>query len=258
MRSPEAVGRVVQSGGGREHPFPLPRRVLNLALAAVLCGLALLAFSCGRLDGPDGDGPDRDSLDPACPLGLGRGPFDGGLFGGEGDEAGGREVSRLLDDPNFGASEEAAGDLRAGIVDGHLVAALRAVTKKHEICVDAFKEGHYFLPGVEDGPVIPEGYGEAGGLPNTHHFGRAADIRYVDGKPVEGNGTHPDVLGVGRVLAGLPPRERPDQIIGPEPWTRRLNRSYGDGWITAPDQLRLHDDHIHLGYAQERGTRNTR
>ena len=229
------------------------RRVLNLALAAALCGLAVLAVSCGRLDGPD-----RDSLDPACPVGLGRGPLDGDLFGGEEDEALDGGVRKLLDDPDFGASEEAAGDLRAGIVDGRLVDALRTVTREHEICVDVFKEGHYFLPGVEDGPVIPEGYGEAGGLPNTHFFGRAADVWYVDGKPVEGNGTDPDVLDVGRTLAGLSPRERPDQIIGPEPWTRRLGLSYEEGWVTAPDQLRLHADHIHLGYTKNRGTRNTR
>ena len=223
------------------------RRILILALVA-----ALLAVSCGRLD--DGGSP---RLDPACPPGIGRGIWDGGFFGGEGRQ-GPREVRRLLENPDFGASGEAAGDLRAGIVDPRLVAALRAVTREHSICVDAFKEGHYFIEGVEDGPRIPEGYGKAGGLPNTHYHGRAADIRYVDGKPVEGNGEDPEVLGVGRVLAGLPPAERPDQIIGPESWTRRLDRSYEEGWILAQDQLDLHDDHIHLGYTKKRGTRNVR
>ena len=220
------------------------RRVLILAL------IATLAVSCGSLE-------DRGSsrLDPACPPGLGRGIWDTGFFGGE---QGSREVRRLLDNPDFGASGEAAGDLRAGIVDPRLVGTLRAITEEHRICVDAFKEGHYFIEGVEDGPRIPEGYGEAGGLPNTHFFGRAADIRYVDGEPVEGNAEDPEVLGVGRVLAGLPPGRRPDQIIGPEPWTRRLGGTYEEGWITARDQLDLHDDHIHLGYTRERGTRNTR
>jgi hypothetical protein len=167
-------------------------------------------------------------------------------------------VRKLLENPDFGASGEAAGDLRAGIVDPRLVEVLRAVTKQHRICVDVFKAGHYFLPGVEDGPRIPEGYGEAGGLPNTHYHGRAADIRYVDGKPVEGNGDDPDVLGVGRVLSDLSPRRRPDQIIGPESWTRRLDRSYEEGWVLAQDQLDLHDDHIHLGYNKARGTSNIR
>ena len=226
--------------------------MLRRALILTLVAGAFLAASCGRLD--DG-GSSR--LDPACPPGLGRGIWDTGLFGGD-DPQGPREVRKLLDNPDFGASSEAAGDLRAGIVDSRLVETLRAVTERHRICVDAFKEGHYFIEGVEDGPRIPEGYGEAGGLPNTHYFGRAADIRYVDGEPVEGNGEDPRVLGVGRVLADLPPQRRPDQIIGPESWTRRLGGSYEEGWITAQDQLDLHDDHIHLGYTQKRGTRNTR
>ena len=230
----------------------MSRRILIPALVAALGALAFLAVSCDRLDDP---GASR--LDPACPPGLGRGIWDADFF--RGDEAqGSREVRSLLDNPDFGASSEAAGDLRAGIVDPRLVEALRAVTREHSICVDAFKEGHYFIEGVEDGPRIPEGYGEAGGLPNTHYHGRAADIRYVDGKPVEGNGEDPDVLGVGRVLADLPPQRRPDQIIGPESWTRRLDRSYEEGWILDQDQLDLHNDHIHLGYTKDRGTRNTR
>jgi hypothetical protein len=199
---------------------------------------------------------DGIGLDPACPPGLGRGIWDTGLFGEE--ARGSQEVKSLLDDPDFGASREAAGDLRAGIVDPRLVEALRAVTEEHQICVDAFKEGHYFIEGVEDGPRIPEGYGEAGGLPNTHYHGRAADIWYVDGEPVEGNGGDPGVLGVGRVLADLPPQRRPDQIIGPGSWARKLDRSHEEGWILARDQLALHEDHIHLGYTRDRGTRNTR
>jgi hypothetical protein len=228
------------------------RRGRFLIAVAALCVGAVFAVSCERLGGRGGE-----SLNPACPPGLGRGIFDTDLFG-EGEPQGPRPVRRLLDNPDFGASGEAAGDLRAGIVDPRLVETLRAVTRQHRICVDVFKEGHYFIPGVEDGPRIPEGYGEAGGLPNTHYFGRAADIRYVDGKPVEGNGEDPGVLGVGRVLADLPPQRRPDQIIGPESWTRGLDRSYEEGWILAQDQLDLHDDHIHLGYTSDRGTRNTR
>lgn len=243
---------VVEYEGEREGRFRLIRRIPILATVAALGVLVIFVVSCERLGGPDGE-----SLDPACPLGRGRGIWDTGLFGG--DEARGpRDVQKLLDNPDFGASSEAAGDLRAGVVDPRLVGALRAVTRQHRICVDAFKEGHYFIPGVEDGPRIPEGYGEAAGLPNTHYYGRAADIRYVDGKPVKGHGENPDVLGVGRVLADLPPQRRPDQIIGPESWARRLDRSYEEGWILAQDQLDLHDDHIHLGYARDRGTRNTR
>ena len=165
---------------------------------------------------------------------------------------------RLLEDPDFGATPEAAGDLEAGVVDERLVAVLRTVSEEHRVCVEAFKEGHYFMPGVPDGPRIPEGYGEAGGLPNTHYFGRAADVWWVDGKPVEGNGTDPDVLDVGRTLADLPARRRPDQIIGPASWANSLGYGRERGWVLERDQLELHEDHIHLGYMEERGTRNAR
>jgi hypothetical protein len=213
---------------------------------ALLLGGALLFGVLQRLD--------ETQLAPACPPGVGRGLWDQGFLGGEDAEAGGG-ANKLLEEPNFGASPEAAGDLEAGIVDERLVAALRTITREHRICVDAFKEGHYFVPGVPDGPRIPEGYGEAGGLPNTHYYGRAADIWWVDGKPVEGNATDPAVLDVGRALAGIPARRRPDQIIGPRRWTEALGFGREEGWVLSADQLELHADHIHIGYTTEAGTR---
>ena len=215
----------------------------------MLLGGALLFGVLQRLD--------ESQLTPACPPGVGRGAWDFGFLGGEVGEAGG-EAKKLLEDPDFGASPEAAGDLEAGIVDERLVAVLLTITREHRICVDAFKEGHFFLPGVPDGPRIPEGYGESGGLPNTHYFGRAADVWWVDGKPVEGNATDPDVLDVGRTLAGIPERRRPDQIIGPEKWTNALGYGREEGWVPNPDQLRLHADHIHIGYTAKEGTRTAR
>jgi len=143
-------------------------------------------------------------------------------------------------------------------VDERLVTTLQAITEEHRVCVGAFKEGHYFLPGVPDGPRIPDGYGEAGGLPNTHYYGRAADIRRVDGKPVRGNGTDPDVLAIGEIISRVPPQERPDQIIGPESWAEALGRSTEEGWILNEDELERHEDHIHLGYIRNEGTWNTR
>lgn len=230
------------------------RRLISFLIATVLlCGFVLLALNPKRLgDGLSSSSPVR------CP-----GGFDGLdiEFGGffEGDEEPVRpEVRELLDDPNFGASSQAAQDLEAGIVDPRVVGALKAVAAEHEICVDVFKTGHYFIEGVEDGPVIPDGYGEAGGLPNTHYFGRAADIWDVDGKPVEGNGDDPDVQNVGWILAGLPPEQRPDQIIGPSAWNERLDRSRREGWILEQDQIELHEDHIHIGFREENGTQNTR
>jgi hypothetical protein len=222
--------------------------IRSILIVALLLGGVLSVFALGRLD--------EERLAPACPPGLGRGVWDLGFFG-EDDAPAGDAVQKLLENPNFGVSPQAAGDLQAGVVDERLVATLQDVTKEHRICVDAFKEGHYFSPGVPDGPRIPEGYGKAGGLPNTHYYGRAADIWWVDGKPVEGNGTDPGVLGVGRSLADIPPRRRPDQIIGPPGWTRTLGYGRGAGWVLDADQLELHRDHIHLGYMYEKGTRST-
>ncbi len=219
--------------------------IRSILIVALLLGGVLAIFALGRLD--------EGRLDPACPPGLGRGVWNLGFF--KEDDAPARNAAqKLLDNPNFGASPAAAGDLEAGIVDERLVAALRDVTREHRICVDAFKEGHYFFPGVPEGPRIPEGYGEAGGLPNTHYFGRAADIRWVDGKPVEGNATDPEVLDVGRILAGIPPQRRPDQIIGPPGWTRTLGYGREAGWVLDADQLELHEDHLHIGYTTEDGT----
>ncbi len=216
----------------------------------MLLGVALLLISCGS---------SKDAaFDPACPLGVGRGMWDLGSLGGEDPGPVGVGARKLLENPNFGATPDAAGDLESGIVDRRLIGALGVLAKEHRVCVEAFKEGHYFLPGVPDGPRIPEGYGEAGGLPNTHYYGRAADIWWVDGKPVEGNATNPDVLAVGKTLASLPPKSRPDQIIGPPEWTRTLGYGREEGWISAPDQLRLHKDHIHLGYMKKKGTHNAR
>jgi hypothetical protein len=215
-----------------------------VAVFALLLFGVLLFYVLQRLD--------ETQPAPACPPGVGRGVWDLGFLGGE---SVGGEVKKLLEEPNFGASPEAAADLEAGIVDERLVAVLRTITREHRVCVDAFKEGHYFLPGVPDGPRIPEGYGEAGGLPNTHYYGRAADIRWVDGKPVEGNATGSGVLDVGRTLAGIPARRRPDQIIGPKRWTEALGYGREEGWVLDADQLELHGDHIHIGYMTEKGTR---
>ena len=179
--------------------------------------------------------------------------WDGGSPKGKDTGPGGTGVRKLRESADFGATPQAVRDLERGVVDQRLVATLRALTKEHRVCVQAFKEGHRFLPGVEDGPRIPEGYGKAGGLPNTHYYGRAADVWWVDGKPVEGNATDPGTLEIGRILASIPPGRRPDQIIGPPGWTKKLGYGNQKGWVLAPDQLELHRDHIHIGYLNERG-----
>jgi hypothetical protein len=223
------------------------REIVSLVL---LLNAALLLTSCGT--------PEDVDFSPACPPGVGRGIWDLGFLERGDPETVSAEARKLLENPNFGATPQAAGDLESGVVDQRLIAALGVVTREHRICVEAFKEGHYFLPGVPDGPRIPEGYGEAGGLPNTHYFGRAADVRWVGGRPVEGNAAAAEVLEVGRLLASIPPKRRPDQIIGPPRWAKALGYGPEAGWVLAPDQLELHKDHIHIGYRDERGTHNTR
>ena len=214
----------------------------------MLLGAALVLTACGSLEDAD--------FSPACPTGVGRGLWDPDSLRGTGAVS--SEVRDLLEDANFGATPQAARDLERGVVDGRLVATLLALTREHRICVEAFKEGHRFLPGVEDGPRIPEGYGKAGGLPNTHYFGRAADVWWVDGKPIEGNATDPGILEIGETLAGIPRYRRPDQIIGPPGWTRTLGYGYRKGWVLAPDQLELHKDHIHIGYVEKQDSNKTR
>ena len=225
------------------------RLALIMAAAATLCGSVLLVLNLGG---------GRGLAPGGCSLGLDTLIRNVSSLGGKSTTSGTGEVEKLLENPNFGASPKAVGDLEAGVVDPRLVSTLLAMTKEHQICVDAFKEGHYFLPGVPDGPLIPASYGDAGGLPNTHYYGRAADIRKVDGKPVRGNGTDPDILSVGEIIAGIPPQERPDQIIGPRTWTEALGRSRREGWILDADQLKLHENHLHVGYISDNGTLNTR
>jgi len=221
-----------------------------VARAALLLGAMLLLASCGS----------RAAVDPspACPPGVGRGIWEPGPPKGDDAKPGTTEARELLENPDFGATPQAAGDLERGVVDGRLVAALGVLTEEHRLCVQTFKKGHYFLPGVPDGPRIPKGYGKAGGLPNPHYFGRAADVWWVNGEPVEGNPTNPDVLRLGELLAGIPLKRRPDQIIGPPRWARALGYGRRRGWVLAPDQLELHRDHIHIGYMDEQGTHNTR
>lgn len=238
MESPTQRRGRVANHRSIKNSSPLGWLVSALAAVAVLLGGVFLLFFEGG----------RELVPGRCPTGF-FGPSTEGVSG---------ETRQLLENPNFEATPAAARDLRVGVVDSRLVGTLRAIAEEHRVCVVAFKEGHRFVPGVEDGPLIPEGYGEAGGLPNTHYYGRAADIRVVNGKFIRNNGDDPDVLSVGEALAGIPPDRRPDQIIGPPDWTEALGHSREQGWILDEDQLELHEDHLHVGYRSEDSSSNTR
>lgn len=223
--------------------------------------------------------PAPDQGSSSNPLGKGGGGGEGGKGGGTGacpggggsggpsnlpgrkpTDPGNGTAADLMKNPNFQGTQEALDDLQAGIVDERMIATLQAIAKEHQIFIWAFKTGHYLAPGVPEGPTIPPEYsGTAAGAPNTHYFGRAADIEVVDGINLRegGHGSDEPVLDVGRILAGLSPQARPDVIIGPAAWTGTLGYPREAGWIQDADQLAYHEDHLHLGYWSESGTNNT-
>jgi hypothetical protein len=150
------------------------------------------------------------------------------------------KVEDLLNSPNFVASPEAEQDLRNGIVDARLISLLQAITEKHAIRVSVFKTGHPYGEYLEE-IGLPD-------VPNSHWTGKTVDIPEVDGKPVMGNGTDPDVLDVGRMIFALPLGSRPDEVIGPPDWTAELGYGREDGLITDPGLSQAHQDHLHVGW----------
>jgi collagen type III alpha len=223
-----------EAASGAMNPYPL---------------LSWLAENGGAVTGEEA----APAAPGACPERTGGG--SGGastLNGGEQTAPGSGDASDLLDHPNFEASPGSEGDLRSGIVDERLVAALQAITEEHAIYVSAIRTDHPF------GPTIPEGYIGASGVPNSHYYGRAADIAEVDGRPVEGNGTSEAVLDVGRILAGIPPGERPDEIVGPPEWQAELGYPREAGFITDPGLNAAHSNHVHVALQSGSGTVNTR
>ncbi len=185
-----------RSGGRRTGQL-----VLILA-AALLCGWALLALVR--------EGDRSLALGP-CSSGL---DIDiGSLFGGESAEPAAGEVERLLEDPNFEAWRKAEGDLRAGIVVARLVSTLQTVAEEHQICVHAFKEGHYFLPGVPESTVIPEDYSEAGVLFSEYTRSGSEVPRHAERSGYQGRtgaGVEAKLLGYFSSLVSL---VQPGQVL---------------------------------------------
>jgi len=153
-------------------------------------------------------------------------------------------IEELLSDPNLELSRGARSDLESGEVDRRLVAALHAFVRRHGIEVRTIRTGHPM------GPVSP------GGVVNDHYYYRAADIYRVDGKPVAGNETAPALLDVGGILRELPPRARPDLIMGPALWQEALACPQSAGFVNDGFHNEIHADHLPLGFLHERGTAN--
>lgn len=227
-------GAGAEAASGAMNPYPL---------------LEWLRDNGGTASGGD---PSGEPSSPGwCPPGLGGGSGGGGgqIEGTEGVDPGSGDTGELLDNPNFEASPGSIADLESGIVDERLVAALQAISAEHSINVTAIKSDHPYGATLEE-IGMP-------GVPNSHYYGRTADIAEVDGMPVAGNGDTEEVLEVGRILAGLPPSERPDEIIGPAEWHAELGYPREAGFITDSALHASHSDHVHAGFASVGGTSNT-
>ncbi len=155
-----------------------------------------------------------------------------------------QEARDLLSNPNFDPSPNARTDLEHATADPRLVRILLALVERHVVEVSTIKTGHPM------GPITPNG------RPNPHYYGRAADITAVDGKPVRGNGADPDLVDVGRILRGIPPDRRPDEIMGPAAWQGALGYPKRAGFISDPVRDERHSDHLHVGFHRESGAAN--
>jgi murein DD-endopeptidase MepM/ murein hydrolase activator NlpD len=189
------------------------------------------------------------SVAPA-PCEEGTGPGVGGTSSlAEPTQLGEADASALLQHPNFSSDATSVTDLRNGEVDGRLIAVLLAIVEEHEIYVSCIRSGHPYGAYLEE-IGMPD-------VPNSHYSGRTADISKIDGMPVAGNGTSEAVLDVGRILAGIPPGDRPDEIIGPVDWSASLGYGRSSGWIEDKGLQEAHYDHLHVGFQQASGTSNT-
>jgi hypothetical protein len=128
----------------------------------------------------------------------------------------------VLDHPNIGLRPEAADDLRAGRVDGRVLAALLVMATGHRLAyVGPFVTGHsYYVAGTDS--------------PSNHAFGRAVDVPVVDGAAV--SPSNEDARLALLNVADLPDGMRPTEIGCP--WADAAKGAFTKG----------HGDHVHLGF----------
>jgi hypothetical protein len=128
----------------------------------------------------------------------------------------------VLDHPNIGLRPEAADDVRAGRVDGRVLAALVVMATGHELSyVGPFVTGHSFYVAGTDSP-------------SNHAFGRAVDVPVVDRAPV--SPSNEDARLALLNVADLPDGLRPTEIGCP--WADAAKGAFTKG----------HSDHVHLGF----------
>jgi hypothetical protein len=131
-------------------------------------------------------------------------------------------TSDLLRNPRVVLTPQARADLEAGVVDQRLVSLLAWVAQRHTIAITVFKTGH-------------SKYTRSGNV-SLHYGGSAADVFFVDGRPVSVNnaGARRLVLELASVQGALRPAE--------------LGHPFGaigfPGGFTDAD----HRDHIHVGF----------
>lgn len=131
-------------------------------------------------------------------------------------------TSDLLRNPHVALTPQARADLEAGVVDQRLVSLLAWIAQRHSIAITVFKTGH-------------SKYTRSGNV-SLHYGGTAADIFFVDGRPVSVNNT-----GARRLvleLASVQGELRPDELGHP------FGAIGFPGGFTDAD----HRDHIHVGY----------
>lgn len=152
--------------------------------------------------------------------GFGAGPS---VSADEGDLA-----AAVLSHPSIKLLPAARADIERGVVDDRILRVLLLAAECHTLSsVGPLVTGHsYYVAGST--------------RPSNHAFGRAVDIPVVDGWPVFAPNL--GALELARLLGGLPPSLRPDELGAP--WSLDF-----EGVTTF---TRNHGDHIHAGFDRPR------
>ena len=130
----------------------------------------------------------------------------------------------LVDNPNLTLSDDARGDLLAGVVDQRVVDYLASLVANHRIAVSVIKTGHSeYVAGTD--------------RVSNHYYGRAVDIYAVDGVDVSASADGAHALAE-QILGSAPPL-RPDELGSPWPDLDTYPGAFSDA---------DHATHIHAGW----------